>query len=109
MNTTFDTKFDLDFEKSNGLVPVIVQHFLNREVLMLGYMNQEALEKTQAEGKVTFFSRTKNRLWTKGESSNNFLIVKDIKMDCDIRIENSVKAVRGQREEVSPQKESSKF
>ena len=57
----------VDFEKTEGLVPAIVQHATTLQVLMLGYMNQEALEKTKAEGKVTFFSRSKNRLWTKGE------------------------------------------
>ncbi|MCZ4223565.1 bifunctional phosphoribosyl-AMP cyclohydrolase/phosphoribosyl-ATP diphosphatase HisIE [Pedobacter sp. SJ11] len=64
-------------------VPVIIQDYKTLEVLMLGYMNAEALEKTQAEGKVTFFSRSKNRLWTKGETSNNFLYVKELFIDCD--------------------------
>jgi len=64
-------------------VPVIIQDYKTLEVLMLGYMNAEALEKTQAEGKVTFFSRSKNRLWTKGETSNNFLFVKELFVDCD--------------------------
>ncbi|KQM64518.1 phosphoribosyl-ATP pyrophosphatase [Pedobacter sp. Leaf216] len=64
-------------------VPVIIQDHKTLEVLMLGYMNAEALEKTQAEGKVTFFSRSKNRLWTKGETSNNFLFVKELFVDCD--------------------------
>jgi phosphoribosyl-ATP pyrophosphohydrolase/phosphoribosyl-AMP cyclohydrolase len=64
-------------------VPVIIQNYKTLEVLMLGYMNAEALEKTQAEGKVTFFSRSKNRLWTKGETSNNFLFVKELYVDCD--------------------------
>jgi phosphoribosyl-AMP cyclohydrolase / phosphoribosyl-ATP pyrophosphohydrolase len=73
----------IDFEKGNGLVPVIVQDDLSLQVLMLGYMNEEALRKTREEGKVTFFSRSKNRLWTKGETSANFLIVKSIHMDCD--------------------------
>jgi phosphoribosyl-ATP pyrophosphohydrolase/phosphoribosyl-AMP cyclohydrolase len=73
----------VNFEKSNGLVPVIVQNDQTLEVLMLGYMNAEALEKTQNEGKVTFFSRSKNRLWTKGEESGNFLLVNDISIDCD--------------------------
>jgi phosphoribosyl-ATP pyrophosphohydrolase/phosphoribosyl-AMP cyclohydrolase len=74
---------NIDFEKSNGLVPVIIQDFQTLEVLMLGYMNPEAWAKTQAEGIVTFFSRTKNRLWTKGESSGNFLHVKETHLDCD--------------------------
>lgn len=75
--------FTIDFDKQNGLVPVIVQDVQTLEVLMLGYMNAEALEKTQAEGKVTFFSRSKNRLWTKGESSGHFLHVKSVHVDCD--------------------------
>lgn len=73
----------LDWEKTQGLVPVIIQNNQTLEVLMLGYMNAEALEKTQIEGKVTFFSRSKNRLWTKGEESGNFLFVNEIKIDCD--------------------------
>ncbi|MGM9478564.1 bifunctional phosphoribosyl-AMP cyclohydrolase/phosphoribosyl-ATP diphosphatase HisIE [Pedobacter sp. GSP4] len=73
----------LDWEKTAGLLPVIIQDYKTLEVLMLGYMNAEALEKTQAEGKVTFFSRSKNRLWTKGETSNNFLYVKELFVDCD--------------------------
>ncbi len=73
----------INFEKSNGLVPVIVQHYTTSQVLMLGYMNQEAYDQTVLEGKVTFFSRSKNRLWTKGESSGHFLIVIDMMIDCD--------------------------
>lgn len=73
----------IDFEKGNGLVPVIVQDYQTLEVLMLGYMNEEAWQKTQEEKKVTFFSRTKNRLWTKGEESGNFLLVKSYHIDCD--------------------------
>ncbi|TCD00925.1 bifunctional phosphoribosyl-AMP cyclohydrolase/phosphoribosyl-ATP diphosphatase HisIE [Pedobacter psychroterrae] len=73
----------IDFEKTQGLVPVIIQDEQTLEVLMLGYMNQEAWDKTQAEGKVTFFSRTKDRLWTKGEESGNFLFVKETHIDCD--------------------------
>jgi phosphoribosyl-ATP pyrophosphohydrolase/phosphoribosyl-AMP cyclohydrolase len=73
----------IDFNKTNGLVPVIIQNYQNQQVLMLGYMNEEAFAKTQSEGKVTFFSRSKNRLWTKGETSGNFLFVKDILVDCD--------------------------
>ena len=68
---------------SDGLAPAIVQDARTGKVLMLGFMNEEALEKTTEGGKVTFFSRTRNRLWTKGEESGNFLIVKDIKADCD--------------------------
>lgn len=74
---------NINFEKSGGLVPVIIQHANTLQVLMLGFMNADALKKTQAEGKVTFFSRSKNRLWTKGETSGNFLLVKDISTDCD--------------------------
>lgn len=73
----------MDFEKLNGLIPAIVQDEHTSKVLMLGFMNQEALEKTRKEGKVTFFSRTKNRLWTKGEESGNFLHVIEILEDCD--------------------------
>jgi len=73
----------IDFTKGNGLAPVIIQNNLTLQILMLGYMNEEAYNKTIKEGKVTFFSRSKNRLWTKGEESGNFLIVKDIKIDCD--------------------------
>jgi len=74
---------NLDFEKVNGLMPCIIQDDSTQKVLMLGYMNEEALEKTQNENRVTFFSRTKNRLWTKGETSGNFLNVKSIISDCD--------------------------
>ncbi|QEK51442.1 bifunctional phosphoribosyl-AMP cyclohydrolase/phosphoribosyl-ATP diphosphatase HisIE [Pedobacter aquae] len=73
----------IDFQKSDGLVPVIIQDEQTLEVLMLGYMNEEAYLKTEQEGKVTFFSRSKNRLWTKGEESGNFLFVKSISIDCD--------------------------
>ena len=73
----------IDFNKSGGLVPVVIQDEKTLEVLMLGYMNEEAYQKTSSEGKVTFFSRSKNRLWTKGEESGNFLHVVDIKEDCD--------------------------
>jgi phosphoribosyl-ATP pyrophosphohydrolase/phosphoribosyl-AMP cyclohydrolase len=74
---------NIDFNKTDGLVPVIIQDEQTLEVLMLGYMNLESYNKTVAESIVTFFSRSKNRLWTKGETSNNFLHVKDIKIDCD--------------------------
>jgi len=74
---------NIDFEKTDGLVPVIIQDVQTLEVLMLGYMNQEAWTKTQQEGKVTFYSRSKNRLWTKGEESGNFLYVKETHIDCD--------------------------
>jgi phosphoribosyl-ATP pyrophosphohydrolase/phosphoribosyl-AMP cyclohydrolase len=74
---------NIDFDKSNGLVPVVIQDVQTLEVLMLGYMNEEAWTKTQQEGIITFFSRTKNRLWTKGESSGNYLHVKETYLDCD--------------------------
>lgn len=73
----------LDFEKMNGLVPAIIQDNYTQKVLMLGFMDEEAYQKTVETGKVTFFSRTKNRLWTKGEESGNFLNVVEIKADCD--------------------------
>lgn len=74
---------NIDFSKGNGLVPVVIQNNTTLQVLMLGYMNEEAFTKTKSEGKVTFYSRSKNRLWTKGEESGNFLWVKDIQIDCD--------------------------
>ncbi|MBU1820949.1 MAG: bifunctional phosphoribosyl-AMP cyclohydrolase/phosphoribosyl-ATP diphosphatase HisIE [Bacteroidetes bacterium] len=75
---------NLDFQKCpDGLLPAIIQDNLTGKVLMLGYMNTEALEKTKAEQKVTFFSRSKQRLWTKGETSDNFLYVQEILTDCD--------------------------
>lgn len=74
---------NLDFKKQGGLVPAIIQDNVTNKVLMLGYMNEESLEKTQATGKVTFYSRSKNRLWTKGEESGNFLNLVSIKEDCD--------------------------
>jgi phosphoribosyl-ATP pyrophosphohydrolase/phosphoribosyl-AMP cyclohydrolase len=73
----------LNFNKGNGLVPAVIQDNNTLQVLMVGYMNEEAFNKTLDEGKVTFFSRSKNRLWTKGETSGNFLVVKEIKTDCD--------------------------
>ncbi|CCH02956.1 phosphoribosyl-ATP diphosphatase [Fibrella aestuarina BUZ 2] len=74
----------IHFDKSpDGLLPAVIQDDQTGKVLMLGYMNQEAFEKTQAEGIVTFFSRSKQRLWTKGETSSNFLHVKQILVDCD--------------------------
>lgn len=73
----------LDWEKTDGMIPAIVQHSVSGEVLMHGYMNQEALAKTLSAGKVTFWSRTKARLWTKGETSGHFLNVVSITPDCD--------------------------
>jgi len=77
------TDIKLDFKKMNGLIPAIVQDFKTNEVLMFGFMNEEAWKKTKKLGKVTFWSRTRNKLWTKGETSGNFLIVKNIYLDCD--------------------------
>lgn len=74
---------NINFKKDNGLVPVVIQDDRTLQVLMLGYMNEEAFEKTKKEKVVTFFSRSKNRLWTKGEESGNFLTVKSIAVDCD--------------------------
>jgi phosphoribosyl-ATP pyrophosphohydrolase/phosphoribosyl-AMP cyclohydrolase len=74
---------NIDFNKQGGLVPAIIQDALTGKVLMLGYMNEEALAKTQSSGKVTFYSRSKQRLWTKGEESGNFLNLVSIESDCD--------------------------
>jgi phosphoribosyl-ATP pyrophosphohydrolase/phosphoribosyl-AMP cyclohydrolase len=74
---------NIDFEKANGLVPVVIQDNTTLKVLMVGYMNEEAYKKTYEEKQVTFYSRSKKRLWTKGESSGNFLSVVEIKADCD--------------------------
>lgn len=73
----------LDFEKENGLIPAIVQDHLNGDVLMLGFMNREALAKTQETGFVTFFSRSRKKLWMKGESSGQKLLLRDLRVDCD--------------------------
>ena len=74
---------ELDFEKEGGLIPAIVQDAGNGEILMLGFMNREAWDRTKAEGYVTFYSRTRNRLWTKGETSGNRLRVISAATDCD--------------------------
>ncbi len=74
---------NIDFTKGNGLVPVIIQNNNTLQILMLGYMNEEAYTKTKKENRVTFFSRSKNRLWTKGEESGHFLNVIDLQIDCD--------------------------
>ncbi|MDO6432413.1 bifunctional phosphoribosyl-AMP cyclohydrolase/phosphoribosyl-ATP diphosphatase HisIE [Flavitalea sp. BT771] len=75
---------NVDFGKyGDGLVPAIIQDATTQKVLMLGFMNQEALDKTEKEGKVTFFSRSKGRLWTKGEESGNYLLLKSLALDCD--------------------------
>ncbi|ACU07301.1 Phosphoribosyl-AMP cyclohydrolase [Flavobacteriaceae bacterium 3519-10] len=73
----------LDFDKSNSLIPAIIQDSLTQQVLMLGYMNKEAFQLTKEDGRVHFFSRTKNRIWLKGETSGNFLYVKSMQEDCD--------------------------
>lgn len=73
----------LNFDKLNGLIPAIIQDYNTDKVLMLGFMNQEAVEKTKKEQKVTFYSRSRNKLWTKGETSGNYLEVKHILTDCD--------------------------
>lgn len=78
-----ENKDYIDFEKGNGLIPAVIQHHSTMQVLMVGFMNNEAYEKTKKEGIVTFFSRSRNTLWTKGESSGNYLHVKDILSDCD--------------------------
>ncbi|HTC00920.1 MAG TPA: bifunctional phosphoribosyl-AMP cyclohydrolase/phosphoribosyl-ATP diphosphatase HisIE [Ferruginibacter sp.] len=83
-NQSFNGIWNIDFAKySDGLVPAIIQDDSTGKVLMLGFMNQEAITKTQELQKVTFYSRSKNRLWTKGEESGHFLLLKDIKVDCD--------------------------
>jgi len=84
MSNDSHTDFNrLDWAKGDGLLPAIVQHWLTGEVLMLGYMNAEALAQTRASGRVTFYSRSKRRLWTKGESSGHVLALKSIRIDCD--------------------------
>ena len=73
----------LDFEKAQGLIACIVQDAKTNKVLMLGYMNREALDKTLSEKRITFFSRSKQRLWTKGETSRNYMSLVDVRQDCD--------------------------
>ena len=73
----------LDFNKMNGLLPVVVQNVENKEVLMVGFMNEAAWKKTKNSGKVTFWSRTRGALWTKGETSGNYLQVQKVFLDCD--------------------------
>jgi phosphoribosyl-AMP cyclohydrolase len=89
---------NIDFEKENGLIPAIVQDHSNNEVLMLGFMNREALAKTRETGFVTFYSRSRQELWTKGESSGQKLLLRELRIDCDqdallIRAELSGSAV----------------
>lgn len=74
---------DLDFDKEGGLIPAIVQDFATGDVLMLGFMNREALEMTSRTGYVTFFSRSRRKLWTKGESSGQRLLLRELRVDCD--------------------------
>jgi phosphoribosyl-AMP cyclohydrolase / phosphoribosyl-ATP pyrophosphohydrolase len=78
-----DSDFIPDFKKGDGLLPVVVQSYETKEILMLGYMNKDAYQRTKESGLVTFFSRSKNSLWVKGETSGNFLMVKSISLDCD--------------------------
>jgi phosphoribosyl-ATP pyrophosphohydrolase/phosphoribosyl-AMP cyclohydrolase len=78
-----DLTNQIDFNKDDGLVPAIIQDVKTQKVLMLGYMNKESYEKTIESGKVTFYSRSKQRLWIKGEESGNFLNLKDLSLDCD--------------------------
>jgi phosphoribosyl-AMP cyclohydrolase len=73
----------LDFDKQDGLITAVVQNVKTRRVLMVGYMNREAFEKTVSSGHVTFFSRSRQKLWTKGESSGHFLVLRSIRTDCD--------------------------
>ena len=75
---------DLDFEKENGLIPAIVQDHASGEVLMLGFMNREAYAKTRATGFVTFYSRSRQKLWTKGETSGQKLLLRELRVDCDL-------------------------
>jgi phosphoribosyl-AMP cyclohydrolase len=75
---------ELDFEKEGGLIPAIVQDVANGEILMLGFMNREALAKTQQTGFVTFFSRSRKKLWTKGETSGQKLLLRELRVDCDL-------------------------
>ena len=74
---------DLNFSKQSGLVTAVIQDYKTRRVLMVGYMNAEAFQKTVDTGKVTFFSRSRNKLWIKGETSGHWLVVKEIATDCD--------------------------
>lgn len=74
---------DLDFDKTGGLIPAVIQDSQSQRVLMVGFMNEEAFRATVASGRVTFFSRSRNKLWTKGESSGHTLVVKRIQTDCD--------------------------
>src|ERR1700744_4405458 len=84
MLNQLEVGLEVNFEKyADGLAPAIIQDYTTEKVLMLGFMNREALDKTIAEGKVVFYSRSKQRLWTKGEESGNFLLLKELSVDCD--------------------------
>lgn len=83
MEISSNEKVNIDFSKSDGLVPAIIQDYKTNKVLMLGFMNKEAYQKTIHDQLVTFYSRSKKRLWTKGETSGNYLKLKDIMVDCD--------------------------
>jgi phosphoribosyl-AMP cyclohydrolase len=78
-----EEEMDLDFEKENGLVPAIVQDAVNNEVLMLGFMNREAFDRTLETGFVTFYSRSRKKLWMKGETSGQRLVLRELLFDCD--------------------------
>ena len=80
---TLDEIYNLDWSKGDGLLPAIIQHAITGRVLMLGYMNQDALRETLAGGRVVFFSRSRQQLWTKGETSGNRLAVRSLLTDCD--------------------------
>jgi phosphoribosyl-AMP cyclohydrolase len=82
--TNWGEKMDLDFAKDNGLIPAIIQDSATRDVLMLGFMNREALDKTSQSGFVTFYSRSRKKLWTKGESSGQRLLLREMRVDCDL-------------------------
>ena len=74
---------DVNFSKTDGLIPAVIQDAGDEKVLMVGFMNQEALDKTRETGQVTFYSRSRNKLWTKGETSGHYLLAKEILLDCD--------------------------
>jgi phosphoribosyl-AMP cyclohydrolase len=78
-----DYAMEIDFKKGNGLIPAIIQDAITHEVLMLGYMNREAWEKTVKTGRASFWSRSRKKIWVKGETSGNFQEVKEIRLDCD--------------------------
>ena len=78
-----NNSYKIDFHKNGGLVPAIIQDFNSGQILMLGYMSEESFQKTIEDGTVWFFSRSRNELWHKGETSGNYQIVKEIRLDCD--------------------------